>query len=141
MRLDRDLILSRGEEAYWDRVRPLLGPDGCVAAVADLQMRTDHPREIPYSLLGAYNYPILARVRGVSGYSVTVPRDCLYVTIPPAVNIGLFSPAQIGEIFRERPNAKCLVLLGVQPLRIVLRSATGPDIDVMPFIPRGAEHN
>jgi len=115
--------------------RPLVGPDGCIAAVGSLQRVGPQWRRIPFSLLGAYNYPILARVRSVTGYSATAPRDRLYVKIAPSASMGLYSPEQVGEILRERPNVKCIELKSVQPLSIVLHSGTGPDIDLTPFIP------
>ncbi len=135
MRVDRALVLSGGVPDYWDKVRPLVGPEGCIAAVADMQLRIDHPQEIPYSLLGAYNYPILGQVRVVGGYSVTAPRDQLYLRVVPAVNIDLYSIDQMNEIFRERPGVKCVVLESIDPLRIVLHSVDGSTVDLTPFVP------
>jgi len=133
--IDRALVLSGGERQYWDRVRPLIGPDGCIAAVADLQLIEARWKDTPFSLLGAYNYPILARVRTVTGYSLTPPRQQLYVQVRSPFYLGIYDTGQMNEIFRERPQVKCIVLESLDPLRIVLHSATDPDIDLTPFIP------
>jgi hypothetical protein len=135
MRLDRELLFSGRSDRYWAEVKSRLGPDDLIVPVADPEMIRKNPFDVPFSLLGAYNFPILFKVKSVTGYSVTVPRDQLYVTVPPAVNIGVFSPDQKEAILRERPNVKFITLESVDPLRITLSSRDGPTVDLTPLIP------
>jgi hypothetical protein len=135
MRLDRELLFSGRSDRYWAEVKSRLGPDDVIVPVADPEMIRKNPFDVPFSLLGAYNFPILFKVKSVTGYSVTVPRDQLYVTVPPAVNIGVFSPDQKEAILRERPNVKFITLESVDPLRITLSSRDGPTVDLTPLIP------
>jgi hypothetical protein len=135
MRLDRDLLFSGRLDRYWAEVKSRLGTDAVIVPVADPEMIRKNPFDVPFSLLGAYDFPILFKVTSATGYSVTVPRDQLYLTVAPAVNIGVFSPDQKEAILQERPNVKFISLESVHPLRITLSSRDGPTIDLTPLIP------
>jgi hypothetical protein len=58
-------LLGRGQVA--------LGPDDLIVPVADPEMIRKNPFDVPFSLLGAYNFPILFKVKSATGYSVTAP--------------------------------------------------------------------
>jgi hypothetical protein len=135
MSLDRELLFSGRSDRYWAAVKSQLGPDDVIVPVADPEMIRRNPFDVPFSLLGAYNFPILFKVGSATGYSVTAPRDQLYVSVVPAVNIGLFSAGQEEAISRERPNVKFITLESVHPLRITLSSRDGPTVDLTPLIP------
>ncbi len=134
MQPDRELLFSGKADLYWNRVKPLLKPDDCVAVIADINMIDAHPFEIPYTLLEVYNFPILAKTKNVSGYSVTVPRDQLYVKIVPVLHMGIFGPEQKAALLKERPDVKFITLESVKPLRITLSSRDGPVTDLKPFV-------
>lgn len=138
MRLDRELLFSGEGQLYWDKVKSHLGPDDCIAAVADSKLINTRSFDVPFSLLGAYNFPVLYQVKSVTGYSVTTPRDQLYLKTTPKLNIGLFDPSQKGAVAQERPNVWFITLESVAPLRITLSSPTGEVLDVTPNLPRQA---
>jgi len=135
MKLDRELLFSGGVDAYWKQVRPLLGPDDHIAVIADTNMLERHPFDVPYTLLGAYNFPILIKVKSVTGYSVTTPYDHLYVKTIPAWNIGIFDTNQRTSVMRERANVRYITLESIKPLRITLSSRNGSVIDLTPYVP------
>jgi hypothetical protein len=84
-------------------------------------------------LIGAYDYADLFKITAAAGYTLTVPRDQLYLGIKSALNNGIYAPDQEAEIARERPNVRFVTLESVQPLRITLSSPDGP-IDLAPFV-------
>lgn len=135
LQVDQKLIFSGRAYRYWKHVRTYLGPHDYIAAIADPQVVSTHPFTVPFSLLGTYNFPILFKVKSVTGYSVTAPRDQLVVTVPPKMAFGLFSPDQKEAILRERPDVKFITLESMDPLRITLSSKDGPTVDLTPFIP------
>ncbi len=135
MRLDRQLLFSGGSYRYWAEVKSHLGPDDVIVPMADPELLHKNPFDVPFSLLGCYNFPILFQFRSATGYSLTAPRNQLYVTVVPAVNIGVFSPDQKAAILKERPDVKFVTLESVHPLKLTLSSRDGPTFDLTPFVP------
>jgi len=137
MHMDRQLLFSGRANRYWDRVKTLLGPDDCLVPVADpaLINNRNYQLEIPFTLLGAYDFPILFKVKSATGYSIVAPRDQLYLHTAPAINIGIFSPDQKQAILQERPGVRFITLESVEPLRITLSTPNRPPIDLTPYIP------
>ncbi len=136
MKMDRDLLFSGKAARYWERVKEQVGPDACIVPVVNPDLVIFHPFEIPFSLLGAYNFPILYQVKCGSGYSATAPHDQLYIKLPPAINMGIYAPEQKAAVLKERPDVKFITLESVDPLRITLSSRDGPTIDLTPEIPK-----
>ena len=62
MTWDRELLTTGGGARYWAQVRGLLKPTDRIAVIIPLELYTDDRFEEPYSLLGTYNYAILAGV-------------------------------------------------------------------------------
>jgi hypothetical protein len=134
--LDRELLFSGRSAVYWQRIGQRLAPGTIVVPVADPELVRHHPFEVPFSLFGAYNFPILFHVPSATGYSVTVPRGQLYLQTPPAMNIGLFSPDQKAAILAEQPNVAFLTLESVAPLKLTLSLGNGPAVDVTGDLPQ-----
>ena len=137
MKLDRELLPLRKDGNLLDAGGRLFCSRAIAfaAMLADPEMIRRHPFAVPFSLLGAYNYPILIHVKSVTGYSVATPRDQMYVNVVPNLNTGIFSPDQVAGITKEHPEVRFITLESVEPLKITLSSRHGPPIDLTPYIP------
>jgi hypothetical protein len=135
METDRRLLLSGDAGRYWEKIRPLLKPGEVIVPVINPALTAGERANAPFSLIGAYNYPMLFEVVSATGYSTTAPRDQLYLTEPPFLASGVYLPAQETAIARERPNVRFITLESIRPLRITLSSPAGPPIDVTPLAP------
>jgi hypothetical protein len=135
MTWDRELILTGGYRTYWDHVRPLLQPTDRIAVLIPLNLYTDNRFEEPYSLLGTYDYAVLAGVVNAWGYSPTVPRDQVYTRTYAFYPFGAYVPSQKAALMAERPDLKFITLESLNPLKITLSSRNGPTLDLTPFVP------
>jgi hypothetical protein len=135
MNWDRRLILSGKYREFWAHVHPLLRPGDRVAVLIARPVFDSNRFDIPYSLLGTYNYACIDGFINTSGYSLTPPLGQLYTCIG-YYPFGAYIPNQRSEILREHPEVKFITLESLQPLKITLSSAAGPTIDLTPFVPR-----
>ncbi len=135
MSWDRELILTGGTARYWEHVRPLLKPGDRIAVIIPMQLYTDDRFEEPYSLLGTYNYAVLAGVINTWGYSPTATRDQLYTKTYALYPFGAYVPEQKEALMAERPELKFITLESLHPARITLSSRDGPTVDLTPYIP------
>jgi hypothetical protein len=136
MNWDRELILTGGCERYWDRVRPLLKPTDRIAVLIPLDIYEDNRFEEPYSLLGTYDYAVLAGVVNAWGYSPTVPKYQVYTRTYAFYPFGAYRPNQKAALMAERPELKFITLESLHPLKITLSSRDGPTIDLTPYVPK-----
>ena len=135
MNWDRRLILSGAVDRYWAQARADLQPGDKVAVLIPLKLYTDNRFEEPYSLLGTYDYAILAGIVNASGYSPTAPQDQLYTPGISFYPFGAYIPEYRSALLRDRPNLKFITLESLSPLKITLSSANGPTIDLTPLVP------
>jgi hypothetical protein len=133
MDADRQLLFSGASFRYWEKVKGLLKPGAVIVPVMNPSLGPEARYRTPYSLIGAYDYADLFKITVAAGYTLTVPRDQLYLGIKSDLNNGIYAPDQEAEIARERPNVRFVTLESVQPLRITLSSPDGP-IDLTPFV-------
>ena len=133
--LDRKATLSGDGERFWNQVKPLLKPTDAIITVIDAKVWKANWPSIPYSYLGTANYPALYRVRCLSGYSPTQPLDQVALKTRPNYWFGAFEPSQVQAVLNEQPHAQLIVLEGVHPLKIILRSEGSPDVDLSPYLP------
>jgi hypothetical protein len=136
MTWDRELIRNGGADSYWAQVRPLLKPGDRVAVLIPLELYTDDRFEEPYTLLGTYNYAVLAGVVNAWGYSPTVPRDQVYTRTYAFYPFGAYNVDQKKALMEEKPDLKFITLESLRPLKITLSSRDGPTIDLTPFVPK-----
>ena len=134
MEVDRQLLFSGVSEGYWKKVKALLAPGEVIVPVMNPNLTMAERYMAPYSLIGACNYPIYFQVNSGTGYSLTVPRDQLYIHPHPYTNSGIFLPSQEADILKERPNVRFVTLESVDPLRLTLSPPTGPPIELTPFL-------
>jgi hypothetical protein len=132
---NRQVVLSGEFDRYWDKVRSLLKPGDRIAVLIPYRFYVDQSEEKPFELLGTYNYAILDRVINVSGYSLTVPQDQLYLRTLPDFPSGAFDDTQKPDLLREKPDLKFITLVSLHPLKITLSSRDVPDIDLTPYVP------
>jgi hypothetical protein len=135
MNWDRRLVLSGKYRDYWAHVRPLLKPDDRVAVLIARPLFDSDRFDVPYSLLGTYNYACLDGIINTSGYSSTTPLGQLYTRVG-YYPFGAYIPEQRPDLLRDLPKVKFITLESLHPLRITLSSATGPTVDLTPFVPR-----
>jgi hypothetical protein len=133
---DRELVLTGGFERYWDEVRPLLKPTDRIAVLIPMDLYSNDRFEVPYSLLGTFNYAALAGVVNAWGYSPTVPRDQVYTKTYAVYPFGAYLPNQKQSLMAERPELKFIALESLRPLKITLSSRDGPTIDLTPYVPK-----
>ena len=136
MTWDRELLTTGGCERYWAQVQPLLRPTDRIAVIIPPDLYTDDRFEEPYSLLGTYNYAIIAGVVNAWGYSPTVPRDQTYTKTYAYYPFGAYHPDQKKRLMAEKPDLKFITLESLRPLKITLSSRDGPTIDLTPFVPK-----
>ena len=135
MTWDRELILTGGFDKYWAQVRPLLKPTDRIAVIIPFDLYLDNRFEEPYSLLGTYNYAVMADVVNAWGYSPTAPLDQLYTKTYAFYPFGAYHPDEKKRLMQERPDLKLITLESLHPLKITLSSSDGPVIDLTPFVP------
>ena len=135
MTWDRELLFSGDLGRYWDRVRPLLKPADRVAVLIPYKLYIDTRFERPNGLLTTGNFSILTRVVNVSGYSLTAPRDQLYVKTRPLFPNGAYDITQKEALMNERPDIKFITLESLRPLKITLSSRDSATIDLTPYVP------
>lgn len=139
MNRDRNLLFTGGFDQYWSHVRALLKPGDQIAVLIPLDIYTDDRFEQPFSLLGTYNYAILAHVVNARGYSPTPPLD-QQTTRTGFYPFGALLPEQKAELISEHPDLKFITLESLHPLKITLSSRDGPTIDLTPFVPPEPPH-
>jgi hypothetical protein len=132
---DRELVLTGGMDRYWEKVRSLLKPTDRIAVLIPIDLYTDDRFEEPYSLLGTYDYAILAGVVNTWGYSPTVPSDQVYTKTYAFYPFGAYLPSQKADLMAENPSLKFIALESLHPLKITLSSRDGPTINLTPFVP------
>ncbi len=136
MTWDRELVLTGGADRYWAQVRTLLKPTDRIAVLIPLDLYVDERFEEPYSLLGSYDYAVLANVVNAWGYSQTFPTDQVYTKTVAFYPFGAYRPKQKAALIAERPDLKFITLESLNPLRITLSSRDGPTIDLTPYVPK-----
>ena len=136
MNWDRELVITGGCERYWAQVRTLLKPTDRIAVLIPLDVYTDDRFEEPYTLIGTYNYAVLADVVNAWGYSPTVPRDQTYTKTYAFYPFGAYNPDQKKALMDEKPDLKFITLESLRPLKITLSSRDGPTVDLTPFVPK-----
>jgi len=134
MSWDRRLILSGKYQDYWTQVHRFLRPTDRVAVIIPRAVFDSDRFDIPYSLLGSYNYACIDGIINTSGYSSTAPVGQLYMSVG-YYPFGAYIPDQRATLLRDHPDVKFITLESLQPVRITLSSATGPAVDLTPFIP------
>jgi len=134
MNWDRRLILSGKYQDYWAHVHALLKPTDRVAVLISRPLFDSDRFDIPYSLLGTYNYASIDGIINTSGYSSTTPLGQLYTRVG-YYPFGAYIPEQRNDLLRDHPDVKFITLESLQPVKITLSSGTGPTIDLTPFIP------
>ena len=135
MNWDRRLLLSGKIDTYWAHVHPLLRPTDRVAVLISRKLYDSERFEVPYSLLGTYNYACIDGIINTSGYSSTTPLKQLYTRVG-YYPFGAYIPEQRHDLLRDHPDLKFITLESLKPLKITLSSASGPTIDLTPFVPR-----
>jgi hypothetical protein len=134
MNWDRRLIISGKYREFWAHVHPLLQPDDKVAVLISRPLFDSDRFDVPYSLLGTYNYACIDGIINTSGYSSTTPLGQLYTTVG-YYPFGAYIPEQRKDLLHDHPDMKFITLESLQPVKITLSSGTGPTIDLTPFIP------
>ena len=135
---DRRLLLSGKVYDYWDKVHRYLKPGDKVAVLIPPELYASDRFEEPYSLLGTYNYAVLARFDNISGYSSnTMPQDQLYMPgLPSYYPFGAYIPENRDRLRKLLPKLRFITLESLHPLKITLSSPDGSITDLTPFVPK-----
>lgn len=119
--LDRRLLFSGAYEPTWQRVRELMPPESAFVPVLAVDVPTAKTPQVPWLLLGAYNYPAFVEVPSKSGYVIKGMEGMTLHGIAARGPMGTFRERDIPALHRADPNLKFLVLTNVRPLRIEWR--------------------
>jgi hypothetical protein len=134
MNWDRRLLMSGKYRDYWAQVHRYLKPGDKIAVLISRPLYDSDRFDIPYSLLGTYNYACIDDIINTSGYSLTSPLGQLYTRVG-YYPFGAYIPDQRKDLLHDIPDVKFITLESLQPVKITLSSGTGPTIDLTPFIP------
>jgi len=121
MRADRNLVMSGQAQSYWTRIAKRLGPHDQLIAIVDRVVEPTRFDSMPFSLVGAYNYPALFQVHSRSGYSVTGINSAGLDGRKPNHWSGTFSRRDGEALLAKYPHIKALELVSLRPLRIDFR--------------------
>lgn len=132
--VDRQLLFSGQAEKFWSRMKVVLKPDDTIFTVIGWSYYDFHDTQIPFSLLGTYNFPAFLQVHCISGYSQTAPEDQLPIKTLPAYWFGAFRDEQVAEVFKERPDLKLIRIESTNPLKITLTTSSGTVNDLTPIL-------
>lgn len=125
MRPDRELLLSGKAQAYWAALKPSFGPDDRLITIADRNFTEKHHDEIPYVLLGAFNYPALFEVKALGGYTAQGLSSSKQGGDKPYFLGSIYSSDVGKRMLAKNAHLKALRLVTVQPPRIDLCDASG----------------
>ena len=121
MRVDRNLVMSGQAQSYWQKLAPRFGPKDQFIAIVDSPLSPDRFDIMPFSLLGAYNYPALFGVQSASGYTVKGMANIQLDGRVPNHWSGTFSRADGNALLAKYPHLKALELVSLEPVRIDFR--------------------
>jgi hypothetical protein len=118
---DRQLIISGEADRYWDRLRATHGSAGFPRFVvqAEPRMLLAKKAEVPFVLLGAFNYASLFRVHNISGFSNVPPPSAMWLETDLGVKHwfwgGIYGDRQTARIVAAHPDIQSIRLIGMQP--------------------------
>ena len=122
---DRALLFSGAFDRYWDKVRPLLGPDDHVAVIIPPNIYPMNKSTNRYSLIGTFDYACAARFINVWGWSQTTAPGSFLCAHHAAPLFRAYTPSQKAALLAERPALRFITLESMQLLKITLSSADG----------------
>lgn len=133
--LDRQLLMSGQASAYWKQVKPLIGEGNRMFCMVSPAGTKDHEKEIPYSLLGANNFPALFGVPSISGSTAPGFSQLKSEEDVPHGFGGTYSPEVGKRLLAKNAHLRALHLVSVRPLRIDLCSQDGCQTLPTPLTP------
>lgn len=134
MRADRNLVMSGQAQRYWARIAKRLGPHDQLISIVDRVVGPKRFDEMPFSLVGAYNYPALFQVHSLSGYSALGIYNITIDGRKPNHWSGTFSRRDGEALLAKHPRIKALELVSLHPLCIDFREGTRREHLVLPPI-------
>lgn len=142
MTLDRKLIVSGTAQRYWLEQKEKIGPNSRIAAVADPALLFNTPpSRVPFSLLGAYDYPSFFEIPSHYGYlmdggiyeSILKERNWPF----PCHWAGILSPERGEQLLKSDPATTLVILQSLDPLVIRFKNTQSswevrPDPSTLP---------
>jgi hypothetical protein len=116
--LDRNLIMSGQADEYWSRIKARLKPGDRLIFIIPPDVMGRHYWEVPFTLLGGYNYPALFEVHSATGYTAVGLARWGMEGTPPYHASGVFAPERGHQLLKQYPHLKGLRLVSMNPLRI-----------------------
>jgi hypothetical protein len=123
MQIDRELLMTGKADAYWARLKPEFGPDDYLITLVEPYF-SERQHEIPYTLLGAFNFPSLFKVHSISGYGPQGLRRA-HGTDEVASEAGFFTLAAGKRMMAKNAHLKALHLVSLDPPSIEFCTAAG----------------
>jgi hypothetical protein len=119
---DRRLIISGEADRYWAELRASHGGGAAFprfAVESDPRLLMTSRAEVPFALLGAFNYASLFRVPNIIGFSVTPPPNGLRLETELDVKHwfwgGIYTAEVVRRIVAAHPDVQPITLTGMHP--------------------------
>jgi hypothetical protein len=136
MPVDRALVLSGAPISYWTQVKAMTGPGTRFAVTVPKGMPQHRLNEIPWSLLGAFNYPALYEVPSMSGYTIRGFHQDRFGD-PARHHSGAFTLEEGRQLARE-PGVSVVALDSLEPLKISLHQVNFSEARPLPVPGQGS---
>ena len=123
--LDRRLVISGVAEQFWAQRRREHGAAPRIVVGIDPAFMTTGRDEIPFSLLGTYNFGSIYGFISESGYTFTASlrSDGNTTAIRPYYFSGSYTPADAHRYVENRPDVWLIELAGLHPAEWTIRTA------------------
>jgi len=130
MPLDRDLLFSGEAARFWAARRAEAPPGTVWVPCAPLDWARHRQTQVPFTLLGAYDYPALFGAPSVSGYAIPgLTPNWTHFS-------GVYSPRDRDALLSRDARARSVSLASLTPLRLELEWRGGrkelPDLARLP---------
>jgi hypothetical protein len=118
---DRRLITSGEADRYWDQLRARHGGAGFPRFIVQAEPRLLWPAraDVPFAVLGAFNYASLFRVPNISGFSNVPPPNGLWPETELGIKHwfwgGIYGDRQTARIVAAHPDIQSIELTGLRP--------------------------
>jgi hypothetical protein len=115
MELDRRLLLAGTSQDFWKGYLKARGSRPTIIVSGHPIQVIGDRTNIPFSLLGAFDYSCLLGLTNVSGYSPTIPPTKFSSEIRPWHHSGIFSRPDAEQLVAQHPELVHVALRNSQP--------------------------
>jgi hypothetical protein len=123
--IDRELLRNGKAAAYWESLRSEFKPGDQLISIVGRHFADENATEIPFTLLGAFNYPALFKIASISGYTAPGLQQTESQGDVPYHMGGMYSEKVGRRMLARNPHLKAMRLVSLYPPRIELCTGAG----------------